>query len=46
MNTMPKGICRRCLVSMTKIEWLTHDCDFYNKMDELGDDWRTGLDKE
>ena len=40
---MPKDNCERCLVGMARIEYLTHDCDFYAKMYELEEDWRIAL---
>jgi hypothetical protein len=40
---MPKGVCTQCLVSMERIEYYTHDCDFYARMDELTEDWRVAL---
>ena len=40
---MPEQDCDRCLVSMERIEYLTHDCDFYARMDELTEDWRVAL---
>ena len=40
---MPEQDCDRCLVGMARIEYLTHDCDFYARMDESAEDWRIAL---